>query len=257
MARERDATARSRVSVYESHLASAEQSAWPLEPTIAWDAIDVALARREEHILSALHDAALIEGYLPVFAPRLMQLLWDDVDATAVLSLELYEGLRHYTALKRYLDAVGYAPTIMSEERLVASRERALAGPARADDAIAQLTNFACSELFAAYFFLRLSRETKEPVLAGLLERIASDEFRHASAGADLLAKRVRLDPAVADEILVAAQSFRHYGADVVDVPVATANDFEAIAAMNRLIRHACGVSPTQHLQGAFDAQSI
>lgn len=245
------------MSVYESHLSAAEQAGWPLDTTVPWDEIDVAAARREEHILAALHDAALIEGYLPVFAPRLMQLLWDDVDVTAVLSLELYEGLRHYTALKRYLDVVGYAPTVMSEERLVAARERALAGPAGVDDAVTQLTNFACSELFAAYFFLRLSRETKEPVLGALLERIASDEFRHAAAGGDLLAKRVRDDATVADQILLAARDFRHYGADVVDVPVATANDFEAIAAMNRLIRRACGVSPTQHLQGAFDAQGI
>ncbi|MBA3579526.1 MAG: ferritin-like domain-containing protein [Gemmatimonadaceae bacterium] len=245
------------MSVYEPHLASAEQAAWPLETSVRWGDIDVALARREEHILSALRDAALIEGYLPVFAPRLMQLLWDDVDATAVLSLELYEGLRHYTALKRYLDAVGYSPSILSEDRMVEARQRALAGSARPEALVGQLTNFACSELFAAYFFLRLSRDTKEPVLAELLERIARDEFRHASAGADLLAKRVRQDPAVAEEILEAAQNFRHYGADIVTVPVAAENDFEAIAAMNRLIRQACGVSPTQHLQGAFDAQSI
>lgn len=244
------------MSIYEAHLASAERAAWPLETTIPWDDIDVAAAGRERHILSALHDAALIEGYLPVFAPRLMQLLWDDLDATAVLSLELYEGLRHYTALKRYLDAVGYEPAVVSEERMVAARDRALAGR-RDDDLITQLTNFACSELFAAYFFLRLSRETKEPVLAELLERISRDEFRHAAAGADLLAKRVRGDSGVADQVLRAAQDFRHYGADVVDVPVATANDFEAIAAMNRLIRKACGVSPTQHIQGALDAQSI
>lgn len=242
------------MTVYEQHLASAEQAAWPLETSVRWDAIDVAVAKREEHILSALHDAALIEGYLPVFAPRLMQLLWDDIDATAVLSLELYEGLRHYTALKRYLHAVGYEPAIVSDERMVAARERALAGPRQADDPLAQLTNFACSELFAAYFFLRLSRETKEPVLRELLERISRDEFRHAAAGADLLAKRVREDPAAADQILAAARHFRHYGADVVDVPVATANDFEAIAAMNRLIRQACGVSPSQHIQGAIDA---
>ena len=242
------------MTVYERHLTSAEQAAWPLETSVRWSEIDVAAARREEHILAALHDAALIEGYLPVFAPRLMQLLWDDIDATAVLSLELYEGLRHYTALKRYLQAVGYEPAIVSEGRMVAARERALAGPRQADDPLAQLTNFACSELFAAYFFLRLSRETKEPVLRELLDRISRDEFRHAAAGADLLAKRVREDPAAADRILTAARDFRHYGADVVDVPLATANDFEAIAAMNRLIRQACGVSPSQHIQGAIDA---
>ncbi len=241
------------MTVYETHLAAAERAAWPLETGVRWADIDLAAAAREESVLAALHDAAIIEGYLPVFAPRLMQLLWDDVDATAVLSLELYEGLRHYTAIKRYLDAVGYAPAVLSEDALVESRARALAATHLADKSVPMLTNFACSELFAAYFFLRLSRETREPVLAELLKLIASDEFRHASAGADLLAKRVRADPTVADEILEAASNFRHYGADVVDVPVATANDFEAIAAMNRLIRQACGVSPSQHIQGAID----
>lgn len=245
------------MSVYEAHLAAAEQAGWPLETSVRWDEIDVAVARREEELLSSLHDAALIEGYLPVFAPRLMQLLWDDLDATAVLSLELYEGLRHYTALKRYLHAVGYEPAVVSEERMVAARERALGGARRNENAVVQLTNFACSELFAAYFFLRLSRETQEPVLRELLNRIARDEFRHASAGADLIAKRVRQDPAVAEQVLEAARHFRHYGSDVVTVPVATANDFEAVAAMNRLIRQACGVSPTQHIRGTFDAQSI
>lgn len=245
------------MSVYEAHLAAAERAAWPLETSVRWDDIDAVTAQREKHILSALHDAALIEGYLPVFAPRLMQLLWDDVDATAVLSLELYEGLRHYTALKRYLDVVGFTPSVVSEDRMVAARERALSRARDAEELIPMLVNFACSELFAAYFFLRLSRETRDPVLADLLERIASDEFRHASAGADLLAKRVRQDPRISDDILEAARRFRHYGADVVEVPVATENDFEAIAAMNRLIRHACGVSPAQHLQGAFDAQNI
>ena len=91
-------------------------------------------------------------------------------------------------------------------------------------------------------------------MLRELLERISRDEFRHAVAGGDLLAKRVRDDPAAAERILASARSFRHYGADVVKVPVAPENDFEAIAAMNRLIRQACGVSPSQHIQGAIAA---
>jgi hypothetical protein len=94
--------------IYESHLRTAEESAWPLESSIAWGAIDREIAYTERDIHAALHDAALIEGYLPLYAARLMHLVWDDVDATAVLSLELYEGLRHYTALKRYLELVGY-----------------------------------------------------------------------------------------------------------------------------------------------------
>jgi hypothetical protein len=82
-----------------------------------------------------------------------------------------------------------------------------------------------CSELFAAYFFLRIS-----------------------SAG-DVLKKRIDRDPAIASQVLSAAEHFRHYGSDVVDVPVAEENDFEAIMAVNRRIRLLCGLAPTEHLK--------
>src|SRR3954462_7260414 len=95
--------------MYEEHLRAADAGAWSLDADIRWSDIHRATALEERDILVALHDAALVEGYLPVFAPRMMQLLWDDIDATAILSLELYEGLKHYTALRRYSETVGYA----------------------------------------------------------------------------------------------------------------------------------------------------
>ena len=80
--------------IYESHLRATEENAWPLDTSIAWDAIDLDVARAELDLHQALHDAALIEGYLPVYAARLMQLLWDDVDATAVLSRPMSLSVR-------------------------------------------------------------------------------------------------------------------------------------------------------------------
>ena len=112
--------------IYEAHLRATEENAWPLDTTIAWDAIDLDVARTERELHQALHDAALIEGYLPMYAARLMQLLWDDVDATAVLSMELYEGLKHFTALTRYLDRVGFQREDVSE-RSTRRRTRASA----------------------------------------------------------------------------------------------------------------------------------
>jgi hypothetical protein len=196
------------------------------------------VAQRERELHQSLHDAALIEGYLPVYAARLMQLLWDDVDATAVLSMELYEGLKHFTALARYLDRVGYQRQDASEAALVAARERALAIAYDERELIAHLTNFMCSELFAAYFFLR-----------ALLGYMARDEFRHSASAGDVLKKRIDRDPAVAAQVLAAAERFRHYGSDVVAVPVAEENDFEAIMAVNRKIRLLCGLAPTEHLK--------
>jgi hypothetical protein len=235
--------------IYEAHLRATEENAWPLDTTIAWDAIDLGVAGSEGELHQALHDAALIEGYLPVYAARLMQLLWDDIDATAVLSMELYEGLKHFTALTRYLDRVGFQREDVSAAALVAARARALAIEYREDDLIAHLTNFMCSELFAAYFFLRISRRTNEPVLRDLLGHMARDEFRHSASAGDVLRKRIDGNPDVAAQVLAAAERFRHYGSDVVDVPVAEENDFEAIMAVNRKIRLVCGLAPTEHLK--------
>jgi len=234
--------------IYEEHLRAAESAAWTIA-TIPWSKIDRSIALGELEILAQLRDAALIEGYLPTFAPRLMLLLWDDVDATAILSLELYEGLKHYTALRGYLDAAGVEATRVSEQSLVAARERTGGITYRRDKIITYLTHFMCSELFAAHFFRRLSERTREPVLAELLDYMSRDELRHSAGAGALLKKRIAGNPMVADEILAAAENFRHYGSDVVDIPLAEENDFEAIMAMNRKIRQLCGLAPTEHLK--------
>jgi hypothetical protein len=234
--------------IYEEHLRAAESAAWSIA-TIPWSKIDRNIALGELEILAQLRDAALIEGYLPTFAPRLMLLLWDDVDATAILSLELYEGLKHYTALRRYLDTVGVEATRVSEKSLVAAREKTGGITYRRDKIITYLTHFMCSELFAAHFFRRLAERTSEPVLAELLSYMSRDEIRHSAGAGALLKKRIGVNPEVANEILAAAENFRHYGSDVVDIPLAEENDFEAIMAMNRKIRQLCGLAPTEHLK--------
>jgi rubrerythrin len=238
--------------IYEQHLTAAERCAWPLDSTIDWDRIDLEIAATEPEVHAALHDAALIEGYLPLFIPRLMRMVWDDVDATAVLSLELYEGLRHFTALKRYLDHVGHTSAAAMEAGLVESRRGAVDLPYDSSDVLTHLTNFMCSELLAARFFLGLSRRTREPVLKTLLSHLARDEFRHCAGAGDLLRKRVEQDATAVASILAAAESFRHYGSDVVDVPVAEQNDFHSVLAVNRKVRQICGMAPTEHLKEAM-----
>jgi len=234
--------------IYEEHLRAAESAAWSMA-TIPWSKIDREIARAESAIHVSLRDAALIEGYLPTFAPRLMLLLWDDVDATAILSLELYEGLKHYTALRRYLEIVGYEEAKVSERSLVAARGRTGGITYNRDEIITYLTHFMCSELFAAHFFRRLADQTREPVLAELLDYMSRDELRHSAGAGALLRKRIAANPEVASEVLAAAENFRHYGSDVVDIPLAEEHDFEAIMAMNRKIRQLCGLAPSEHLK--------
>ncbi|HJP58748.1 MAG TPA: hypothetical protein VJ865_02065 [Gemmatimonadaceae bacterium] len=233
--------------IYEEHLRAAEASAWTID-SIRWNAIDHRIARDETEIHASLRDAAMIEGYLPTFAPRLMLLLWDDVDATAILSLELFEGLKHYTALRRYLEIVGDSTTRPSEQALVDARAATTSIKYDRASAATYLTHFMCSELFAAHFFRRIGGQTREPVLRELMDYMTRDELRHSAGAGALLKKRVAADPGVVPEIISAAENFRHYGSDVVEIPLAEENDFEAIMAMNRKIRQLCGLSPTEHL---------
>jgi hypothetical protein len=233
--------------IYEEHLRAAESSAWSIEG-IRWNAIDHRIASEESAIHAGLRDAAMIEGYLPTFAPRLMLLLWDDVDATAILSLELYEGLKHYTALRRYLEIAGDQNNKATESALVDARGRTSSIQYDRDSAVTHLTHFMCSELFAAHFFRRIGAETREPVLAELMDYMSRDELRHSAGAGALLRKRVTADPTIVPEIISAAENFRHYGSDVVEIPVAEQNDFNAIMAMNRKIRQLCGLAPTEHL---------
>jgi hypothetical protein len=189
----------------------------------------------------------MIEGYLPTFAPRLMLLLWDDVDATAILSLELYEGLKHYTALRRYLEIVGDSAIQATEPALVDARARTTDIRYERESTMTYLTHFMCSELFAAHFFRRLAEQTREPVLAELLDYMSRDELRHSAGAGALLKKRIEADPQVTAQVISAAENFRHYGSDVVEIPLAEQNDFDAIMAMNRKIRQLCGLAPTEH----------
>jgi hypothetical protein len=211
---------------------------------VSWDRVDTARALAQPALLDQVRDSALIESYFPVYTTRLVRALWDDVEATAVFSIQLYESYKHFYVLNRYLEVVGYRPIL--EVELIDIRRRTL--DEAVGDAAAELTRYMVSEHFAAYFFLRLSRQAEEPVLAQIAGHIARDEFRHTQFAFDLLAARLRREPGCRDRILDAASRFRHVGADVVAaVPISEKNDLPAIMTLNRRVRRLCGVSLAEH----------
>lgn len=228
--------------LYARHAAAADRGAWSLERDVRWKAIDVAKAQRQPDILAQLRDAALIESFHPVNLARLLRLTWDDIDASVVFSLELYEGFKHFHALRRYLDIVAWQPAIEDEE-LITLRRAAAAVAVHDDELIPRLVEFMLSEHLAVYFFRRLSERTKEPVLRRLLKWIASDEIRHAQSTSDLIAKRIAVDPTVIPRVLDAATTFRHFGEEAIGaVPVAQAGDPLALRTFAKRIERLCGM---------------
>jgi rubrerythrin len=168
-----------------------------------------------------------------------------------VFSLEMFEGFKHFHALRTYLDAVGYGPAITNDD-LRAIRERAERGDLDPADAMTPLVEFMLSEHLAAYFFRRLSEQAREPQLAAMLELIAADEVRHAQSASDLIAKRLAVNPELKPGVLRAATRFKHYGTEAVgggDVPVAMEGDEIAIRTFAGRIERLCGTRLVDHLK--------
>jgi rubrerythrin len=236
--------------LYARHASAAERGAWAVGTAIDWNGIDAALARETPGVLAQVREAALIESFHPVNLGRLMRATWDDIDAGVCLSLEAFEGFKHFHSLRLYLETVGHTPGI-TEAELVALREPAALAEVGPDELIEKLVEFMLSEHLAAYFFRRLSAQAKEPQLAQLLALIAADEVRHAQSAADLIAKRIRADRSVVPRVLEAAASFRHFGEEALGgaVPVAMHGDEVAIRTFADRIERLCGVRLVDHLK--------
>ena len=100
---------------YGDYLTTSEMTRWILDTDILWDDIDPALALSQPDLLDRVRASALIESFFPIFTPRALDLLWDNVTATAIFSIQLYESYKHFHVFAQYLEAVGYRP-IADEE---------------------------------------------------------------------------------------------------------------------------------------------
>ena len=239
-------------SVYVRCAAAADRGAWSVERDIDWSGIDRARAHSRPEVLAALRDAALIESYHPLNLARLLRATLDDIDAGVVFSLELYEGFKHFHALRMYLDAVNFQPALTDDD-IVAMRKAARESDNEPYDLIDRLVEFMLSEHLAVYFFRRLGEQTREPVLAEMLALISADEVRHAQSASDLLAKRIAADPAVIPRVLQSATHFKHFGERAIgDVPVALPGDPLAIRTFARRIERLCGIRFVDHLKEAI-----
>ena len=224
--------------IYADYLSTAEMQRWNLDIDIAWDDVDVGLALGQRALLQRVRDSALIESFFPIFTCRAMDQLWEDVAATAVFSIQLYESYKHFHVFNQYLHRVGYHP--IADEEIAAVRRRNLG--LRYDDGTRLLTHYMMSEHFAAFHFMKDAKIAREAVLRRILTLVGRDELRHTQFAYELLALRIQRDRSEATKVHDAARSFRHIGLHVVsEIPVAEKNEFAAIITMSRKIQRLTG----------------
>jgi hypothetical protein len=230
--------------IYDDYLTTAELQRWILETDVSWNSIRPELALTQPELLEQIRDSALIESYFPLYTTNLLRACWDQIDLTAVFSVQLYESYKHFYVLNRYLEVVGHRP--LTDRDLIEVRANCVDN--RVEDPLRELARYMISEHFAAYFFLRASRQAKEPVLRQITAFIAKDEFRHTQFAYDLLEPRVRENEEARNRVLEAGTNFIHVGADVVQqVPVSHKNEFQAILTLDKKMHRLCGVSISEY----------
>ncbi len=133
--------------IYADYLSTAEMQRWNLDTDIAWDDVDPQLALGQPELLKRVRDSALIESFFPIFTCRAMDCLWDDVAATSVFSIQLYESYKHFHVFNQYLQRVGFDPIEDEEIASIRRRNRDL----RYEDGTGLLTRYMMSEHFAAW----------------------------------------------------------------------------------------------------------
>jgi hypothetical protein len=212
--------------------AAMSEARWNVEKDVDWRAINVELAKKRPDHLDLLRRATLIESYHPMSTRGVIGLFMEDIDATSVLTIELFEGFRHFWVLRRYLNTCGIS---IAEDELVRLRSENTEKVAyKPEERFEVLLNFAWSEHFAGYFFRRINEETEEPVLRQLAKFCAQDEFRHCAGALKVIGKHAAGDPRLKSEVLSAMHRFRHYGNDIGAVPIAQENDLEAVGRIVR-----------------------
>ena len=199
--------------IYADYLSTAEMHRWILDTDIAWDDDRCRRWRsRSPACCERVRDSALIESFFPIFTCRAMECLWDDLSATAVFSIQLYESYKHFHVFNQYLQRVGDQP--IDDDELVAIRRRNEA--LRFDDGTRLLTRYMMSEHFAAFHFMKDAGVAASRCSATSSNWSAATSCATRSSPTTSWRLRIQRDPAEAHKVIEEARTFRHIGVEVV-----------------------------------------
>jgi len=232
-----------------------EDLRWSLNRDIPWH--DARPDRVSDAERSGVYTAALSEFTTLAASHNFLREFVDDLDFSCWVSIWFYEEIKHHYALRRWLALLDV------EVPAAAVGQRAVPYPIGANRA-ATCTMNVISELRAARWYSDVSRQTREPVLAEIMRRLAADEARHAAVFAEFARRYVDADrqanlrPALemayfwlADPDVKhpadffypeAAKEFRIDRVDITrkSLPQANAKAFEYLSKVTGLALHSC-----------------
>ncbi len=151
---------------------------------IMWDLGAIDFSKIQPELLTdtevqAVRGVMLVESHNPVYTNLLLDYFRHDHEMAAFVVTWSYEELKHYMALRAYLEASGRVNIDELETELAQTRAGSLQREEK-DFTPLQFEAYAMlQEQITGSYYKRFSECVKEPVLKDLLSLIGKDEYRH------------------------------------------------------------------------------
>ena len=225
---------------------------------VMWDLGAIDFSRIESDLLTdtevqAVRGVMLVESHNPVYTNLLLDYFRHDHEMAAFVVLWSYEELKHYLALRAYLEASGRVNITELEQELEQTRAGSLARDEK-DFTPLQFEAYAMlQEQITGSYYKRFAAAVKEPVLKDILSMLGKDEYRHSQWYLDKGKQALMKDPRRLGEVVEVLTHFTMPG------PTFIQNYSDYTKAFLRAVKLDVSalkesVSKIEQLTGKFDA---
>lgn len=159
------------------------------------EAVDPAtLTPKDLRVVDCVGEVAVVEGNAPSIVVNQLAIMLYDAEFSAWASYQVGEEAKHFHVIRHYCRHVGHPVSSLHAEQRLCDVQKGY-DPNDFQDEYAVILINALGETLNVHLYQTLAAEAEEPVLQGILQRLARDERRHQQWFIAYFRKRAAADP--------------------------------------------------------------
>ncbi|MSP61717.1 MAG: ferritin-like domain-containing protein [Myxococcales bacterium] len=184
-------------SLYDRFLDLCEAHRWKMADVRSEiETVDPAsLSARDLQVIDCVAEVAVVEGNAPSIVVNQLAIMLYDAEFASWATYQAGEEQKHFHCVRHYCRRVGHPMAAEHGEAKLAERQKGF-DPNDFQDEFALVLINILGETLNIHLYQVLAGAADEPVLKGLLQRIARDERRHQQWFVAYFLKRAGQDPA-------------------------------------------------------------
>ncbi|HEY3233742.1 MAG TPA: ferritin-like domain-containing protein [Polyangiaceae bacterium] len=188
------------------------------------------LTKNDRQVIDCIGEVAVVEGNAPCIVVNQLAIMLYDAEFAAFATYQVGEEAKHFHVMRHYCRHVGHEVASQHDEASICELQKGYDPNDFQDEHGVILINL-LGETLNIHLYQVLALAADEPVLKGLLERIARDERRHQQWFAAYFRKRDAADPSYAGRALASLRRMLRLD----EAPVRGAQRHQGTGAQNYL----------------------